>query len=337
MIPTHFSHPEFHTFAFESIPLNREVYLMDEKWLGEYEAATIAMFDDSRYRPVGYISYASTRQREPDSIVLSWFPNIHDRFHEVVIRLPLEAFVTCVTTPGWADRPHIFVKGSWLSGLHLRPYSAFALVDAIGVRRALSAGRLGGEALLRMRQRVDAVAAEHSGVAFVSFADSILLKINWFVGHVGTELTYSYSPEILVSIIDSLAQTFLDELGLGIYAAIAQGVNEYHDTQLLHRSDAGNHVSLNSLGLPFAQILSIDGAARSAIRSGAHPGAELYMDEAFYHSLRFRHGFDKTRLPSAPYIAPLTPVTSRYVYADRRTILENLNSSAPADGPSQDG
>lgn len=323
----HFIHPEFEVFSFENVPLDREVYLMDEKWLPEYEAARVALFNGATYRPVGYISYASTRRIEPDSLVVSWFPNLHDRFHEVVIRLPREEFLACVTTPRWRERPYIFVKGSWLSGLHRRPYSAFALVDAIGVKHALSGGKLAGEVLVRMRQRVDAVATENPGVAFVSFADSILLKTNWFVGHVGAEIAYSYRPEVLISIIERLAQDYRDELGLDIYATIAQGVNEYHDTGLLHRSDAGNHLSLNSLGLPFAQIRAIDEAARSAIRSGAHAPAELYIDESFFHSLRFRYGFEKNQLPKAPYAALLTPVSVHYVYADRRTILENLDTA----------
>jgi hypothetical protein len=51
-------------------------------------------------------------------------------------------------------------------------------VDAIGVKAALSNGQLGGPALVRLRDRIDAIAATNAGVAFVSFADSLLLKVN---------------------------------------------------------------------------------------------------------------------------------------------------------------
>jgi hypothetical protein len=139
---------------------------------------------------------------------LSWYPNISDRFHEVWVRLPRDVFITCVHTPHWDDKPHIFVKGSWLSSLHLRPYSAFALVDAIGVKDALFNGRLAGPTLVRLRDRIDAIAAANPGVVFVSFADSILLKMDWFVGQYDSDVNYSYEPESLVTLMPPLAQAF---------------------------------------------------------------------------------------------------------------------------------
>lgn len=325
-----FRHHEFRTRSFEDVPLNRDVFLMDERWLPEYEAARIEMFNGGDYRAVGYISYAAIRSIGSDWLELSWYPNISDRFHEVWVRLPRNAFIICVDTPRWDDKPHIFVTGSWLSGLHLRPYSAFALVDAIDVRDALSNGRLAGPTLVRLRDRIDAIAVANPGVAFVSFADSILLKMNWFVGQYDSDVSYSYEPESLVTLMPTLAQAFREEVGLDVYAAIAQGVNEYEDAALLHSSKGGNHISLNSLGLPFAQLLAIDGAVRNAIHAGKHPPAELYLDEQFYHSLRFVYGFDKDRLPQADYHAPLVATHSRYVYTDCQTILQNLEPSPPS-------
>jgi hypothetical protein len=200
------------------------------------------------------------------------------------------------------------VKSAWLSELHRRPYSAFALVDAIGVKAALSKGWLAGTALVRLRDRIDAIAAASPGVAFVSFADSLLLKVNWFVGQYHSETgysdaSYSYVPESLIRLVPTIGKAFTTEVGLGIYAVIAQGVNEYEDTALLHRSSEGNHLSLNSLGLPFGQLLAIDGAVRIAIRKGLHQAAELYLDEQFFHSLRFTFDFRKDELPQASYRA----------------------------------
>ena len=71
-------------------------------------------------------------------------------------------------------------------------------------------------------------------------------------------------------------------------------------------------MSLNSLGLPFAQLLAIDEAARTAIRSKRHHRHELYVDNLFYHSLRFKYGFDKDSQPSAPYQAPMSSVPGKY-------------------------
>jgi hypothetical protein len=128
----------------------------------------------------------------------------------------------------------------------------------------------------------------------------------------------------------AVAAAFREEIDLAVYAAVAQGVNEYEDTALLHHSSSGNHLSLNSLGLPFAQLLAIDGAARAAIRAGEHGPSELYIDEHFYHSLRFRAGFDKAGLPRAGYRSPLAARPSHYFHTDLLTILQNLDPAAPA-------
>jgi hypothetical protein len=325
-----FSHPEFRTYSFENLPLNRDVFLMDEQWLREYEAARIEMFNRRSDRVVGLVSYAAVRAVERDSAELSWYPNVFDRFHEVAVRLPRSAFVDCVDTPGWDEKPRIFVKGIWLSGLHLRPYSAFALVDAIGVKDALSRGQLAGPKLVRLRDRLDAIADANPGLAFVSFADSLLIKMNWFVGQYDSDISYSYEPESLIRIMPLVAESYRAELGMEVYAAIAQGVNEYEDTTLLHRSAAGSHVSLNSLGLPFAQLRAIDDAVRKAIREKAHPPAELYLDQHFYHSLRFVYGFEKDELPRADYWAPLASTAMSYIYTTRETVLKNLDPSPPA-------
>jgi hypothetical protein len=60
----------------------------------------------------------------------------------------------------------------------------------------------------------------------------------------------------------------------------------FYDDALLHVSEAGNHVSLYSLGPPFAQLKSIDQAARSAIQVTRGP-AELYIDSTSFRSIQF--------------------------------------------------
>lgn len=327
-----FSHYEFRKYEFESVPLNQDICLMDEKWMADYERALVDMFNGKDYDNVGYISYAAARRTSAGSIELSWYPNIMDRFHEVSILLPRDAFITCVDCPSYDEKPRVFVKSDWLTKLHLRPYSAFALVDAIGVKNALLHGQLGGHKLIELRKRIDSLAASNPEVAFVSFADSLLLKANWSVGQYDSDIKYSYDPESLVRLIPKIVEIYDVVLGMKIYAAIAQGVNEYEDTSLLHTSTTGNHISLNSLGLPFAQLLSIDEAVRSAIRSGAHPPSDLYIDEQYYHSLNFRHGFDKHAQPKASYSAPMSSIKRNYFYLDISTVISNLETITPRKG-----
>lgn len=112
---------------------------------------------------------------------------------------------------------------------------------------------------------------------------------------------------------------------MSVYATITQGVNEYADASLIHRSLSGAHVSLNSLGLPFAQLLAIDEAVRDAIRFGRHDRYELYVDDLFFHSLRFKYGFDKHVQPTASYVAPMSTSPGKYYCTSTDTILGNVD------------
>ena len=321
-----FDHALFRTYPFEDVPLNRDVFLIDEQWLGQYEASLVAMFNGGQYDNVGYISYAAIRYVDEFALELSWYPNIYDRFHEVTVRLPRDQFITCVDCWKYDEKPHAFIKSGWLSKLHLRPYSAFALIDAIGVKNAIAHHDLTKEKLVELRNRIDLVAANNLGVSFVSFADSLLLKSNWSIGTFDSNVEYTYEPEALIKLFPTISEIYEEVLDLRIYAALTQGLNEYYDQALLHISQSSNHICLNSIGLPFAQLLAIDNAVRIALRQDVHEPADLYIYEKFYHSLRFRLEFDKDAQARAPYRAPLSGIASTYYVCKTDTILSNLDA-----------
>jgi hypothetical protein len=80
--PPVFDHPNVQTYRFEDIPLDRDLSLMDVKWMAEYEAALVSSVSetsDSAYT-VGYYSHAAVRASGTDFIELSWYPNSHDRW-----------------------------------------------------------------------------------------------------------------------------------------------------------------------------------------------------------------------------------------------------------------
>lgn len=282
------------------------------------------MFKGKEYNPVGFVSYVAARKIYDNTVELSWYANIHTRFHELCITLPKSEFVTCVGSWRYDEKPHIFVKGPWLEELHLRLYSVFCLIDAIGVREALRNNLLTRERLVALRTAIDELAKHYPQVSFITFADSTLLKSNWSIGHFKSDVKYTYEPEIFIKIIKEFQAIYQNTLGLNIYAVLSQGSNEYYDDSLLHISETKNHICLNSLGTPFEQLKSIEDAARIAIRSRIHEPAELYMDEQFYHSLSFQHSFDKHALTNSNYRSKMMSADSIYFYSSCQTILDNL-------------
>ncbi len=317
-----FDHEWIEEYGFEDIPLNRDVYLMEERWLHSYEKAMVAFLrgklDDFN---VGEVAFAAARGLAGEAMQMSWYPNIADRFHEVRVHLPRSAFVAAVGCSRIDEKPRVFVRNEWMRDLYESSYSIFAMVDAIGVKDVMFRGQLSSEKLRTLQSGIDGIADTNPDIAFISFADSLLLKLNWHADS-SANCASRYDPERLLNVIEDVQRLFCEVLGLDIYVVLAQGSNEYG--ALLHRSNGGNHVSLNSLGLPFAQILAIDNAARSAIRSGSHDPAEVYMDESFFNSLRMRFGFPKASYPRSVYSTSLSSGTARYVRTSRKTLIDNL-------------
>jgi hypothetical protein len=323
-----FDHEYFDVYPFEAVPLKTDSYLMDERYIEEYEQAMLDTFSGGESPDVGYISYIAARRINDLSIDLSWYPNIYDRFHEVAVSLPREQFIVCVGCKRYGEKPHIFVRSAWLEHLHLRLYSVFCMVDAIGVKDALQSGALSREKLLGLRNAIDKVAEQYLEVSFISFADSLLLKSNWSVGHFRSEVSYTYQPEVFIKVVKDIRRIYRDILGLDVYAIMTQGSNEYYEDSLLHISESRNHICLNSLGLPFAQLLAINNSARSAIRAGTHRPSELYLDAQFLNSLRFGFRFDRDSLEKYAYHDKMMSSRGKYYCIGWEELLENLESGS---------
>lgn len=321
------SRKELDLYKFEDVPLNRDIFLMQEKWIPVYEKYIEDVYLQKYPDPVGYISYAAIRSISNDHLEISWYPNIYDRFHEVVLRLPKSKFVCCVGCLDIDEKPRIFVKDDWIEDLHKRPYSAFALVDAIGVKDALNAGDLTELKLLALRDALDKIAEDNPGIAIFSFADSVLIKSDWTVGAFDNEISYTYTPEQLIDIVDVTFQAFKDKLGLDCYACITQGFNEYSDGNIIHSSRNGNHFSLNSLGLPFAQLMNIDRSVHNAIKSNRHEPYQLYLDSNYYRSLQWEYGFDRDGQPAGAYSSPMSRCCSSYYCLNLDVVRKNLNAT----------
>ncbi len=321
-----FDHEMFEKYEFGSIPLNQDIFIVDETYIDEYEQSILRLAEDGDDKIVGYISYAAANRINDNSIELSWYPDVYNRFHEVSISLPKDQFITCVECWSWSQKPRIFVKSEWLKSIHIRLYSIFMLIDAIGVKEALESGIITREKLIDLRSRIDTLAEKYSDVAFISFADSLLIKSNWTIGHFRSTVTNTYEPEVFIQLAKEINEIYQEILGLSTYAVIAQGSNEYYDDPLLHISSNGKHISLNSLGVPFAQLTDIDRTARKAIKAEGHPPAELYMDEQYFRSLKLKYEFDKKSVPNNEYLTKMIGGPCKYYCSTVKDILDNLKN-----------
>ena len=321
-----FENSNFDRYSLDEIPLDRDCYLMSEEFIDEYEKSLLKVFSGGEYEPVGYISYAAVRAINDTSLEIAWYPNIYDRFHEMAVTLPRTEVIACIGSWRWSEKPHIFVKSAWLNSLYLRSHSVFGLIDAIGVKKAIQNGTLTRERLLALRDEIDTLGKSYPQITFISFADTVLIKSNWSVGYVGSGVPYNYQPEIFITIVKESQAIFKRTLELAVYAVLTQGSNEYYKDSLLHISEAENHVCLNSLGLPFAQLLAIDESARSHYKTNVHPASDLYMDKAFYHSLNFKFEFQRQKtIQKYPYKDKFSGGDAFYYAAQLHEVLDNLN------------
>lgn len=324
-----FTHPKFRVSPIADIRsrLNEDLIVMDERWMADYEREWVRLFNDDQADPyvVGYITRVAARSAGDGWLELSWYVNINDRFHEVPLLLPENCIVTCVEVPSYGEDLHIFVRSAWLTDIHEKPLATFALVDAAGIKALLQRGQLPSASLQALRTRIDAVAEKHPHLAFVSFADSLLVKQVWSVGHVGSSIRYTYAPEGLLPAVSELHSAITEVLGLDAYTVMTQGMNAYDDQAPLHVSARQNHISLNSLGVPFAQLMAIESAARNAIHTGTHVRSGLYMDALLLRSLKLNYEFRRS-LPLWPYRSPMTGAPgATYVATTMQAILDNLD------------
>ena len=318
--------PGFEDLPFEELPLECDTWLMDEKWLPEWKAAWRAVFAGKDVSPyeVGYISYISINSVSDEAAEIDWFANINTRFHAVPTYLPRRVFRGCYRAWEYEKRATVFVDGAWLNRLHDRTHSTFAIVDACGFGSLLKRDAIEPSKILEVRNEVDRLSAANPAFAFTSFADSLLLKTNWNVGRWDNPAGAEYQPEGLLKLLTEIDDIYCALLGISTYAALAQGSNDLFGDDLFHVAKSGNHVSLNSLGLPFAQIKAIEDAARDNIRAKVHGPAELYIDRPLFWSMRIDSHSWKSAQRTYNYDQKLVSKPGRYVALSRKDLANAL-------------
>ncbi len=320
-----FENKIFDLYDFDKTPLDTDLHLRDEIFIKEYEASLLEVENGGDWKSVGLVSYVAARRVNQSSIELSWFPNIFDRFHELSVVLPRNQFVACVGCWTQDETPSIFVKSEWLKNLHLRSHSVFGLIDAVNIKQAINNAILTRQNLQSLKEKIDEMAVRHEKISFISAADSLFLKSNWTAGHFQLGVKYTYQPEVFIHLFKELKAIYCEVLGLDIYGVFTQGSNEYYEDSLLHISQTKNHVCLNSLGTPFAELLAIDDAARKSIKTNGHLPCEIYMDSQYFNSLRLNFEFRRKQCGNNKYISKMnSEVSKKYFYSSCDELLANL-------------
>jgi hypothetical protein len=245
--------------------------MMSEHWIEKYHRYLERVFSQQPVTHPGAVSGIAANGVRSDLLDLTWYPNHFTRFHRVDITLPRSQFVRCVGSWQWDEKPHVFVKERWFEDLHIRPHCVFGLVDAIGIKKAIASERIDRTTLMRLRSELDNVCKDYPNTQFISFADTLMFKRTYTVGHFRSKVRYTYEPEDILSLFATVNQLYRSVLGLETYAIVTEGNNEFYIDSPIHRSEFGNHLSLNSLGAPFAQLLAVDHTVATGLRSGAHP------------------------------------------------------------------
>jgi hypothetical protein len=70
--------------------------------------------------------------------------------------------------------------------------------------------------------------------------------------------------------------------------------------------------------------MAIDKTAREAYKAGKHKPSELYMDEKFFHSLRFLVGFEKDAIGRNDYQANMMSTNGVYYCSQLQVLLKNI-------------
>ncbi len=231
----------------------------------------------------------------PDSCEVNICVTQMSRYHGAVKTLPRSKFIVGVYFWNCEKRRYLVVDQQWFDQIEQEPFSLYALIDVIGMKKLLDQhGRVDELRLTAIREGIDALAARNPDHAFLTFADNVLVKTLWRAAE--PQYAATYKPEQFLGITEEIDAIFASALGLHTYVVATQGANYSEETSLLRISPGQNHVFFGSLATPFVEIFEIDNAIRAALQRGNHGPKELYLSESLFLTLQYKHYQDKDDL-----------------------------------------
>jgi hypothetical protein len=153
--------------------------------------------------------WCSVEAVDTDSYDLGILISMSTRFHRATVKLPRSHFVTCVHIWNYNKRPYLVVTQDWLEEILRTKFSLYGLVDAVGMRELLRVqGHVTRSQIIAMCEGIDALAKAHPDHAFLTFADTVVVKTNWsMTGDSYYEGTYS--PERFLGVLQDSRRVLL--------------------------------------------------------------------------------------------------------------------------------
>src|SRR4051794_40148318 len=88
-----FSDPVFEIYAFEDVPLERDLFMVDSRLMEKWARSVVKSTGEESEILVGGVS---AEKVHADSLELRLFVNTYTRYHAVSVHLPRDKFVGCV-------------------------------------------------------------------------------------------------------------------------------------------------------------------------------------------------------------------------------------------------
>jgi len=207
---------------------------------------------------------------------------------------------------GFDAETYIVIKKEKYDSLWKRHSVYFALIDVIGTKEIFkrSSAEL-WKLFKKVQTLVDAFANAHSGIAIVSFADSLIAKSTWCYYR-----KVKYDPEFFLKTILELRSMLTQEVGIDSYIILTQGQNFIESRKIVHINKKGNHLGMLSLGPPFASLFEIQNIVERLEHSEKK---SLYIEKMFYDSLVDKSSIDTSTMGKHLFHCPFLKTNNEFI------------------------
>ena len=284
-------HIEF--YGTNDIPLNKDSFLLSDQWLDKIEQQWTEFLSpesdcEKWIHPNGLMDYIPCHiSAVNDShLNITLLLDRSTRFHTISKTLPNQFFKTAFKVFTSEKRPYIIVDQSWFNNLKSSIYSAYVVIDFVGIRNLLNQyGEFPSDKFNSIKLIVDKFCNQNKDLTFLTCADNIIIKSGWEFDSNHSK----YQPEKLVKTVNQLMFEIENETEIESYAIMTQGANYVDEKNLTHSITPKNHFFISSISVPFIEAFEIDSDVRKRIRSKEIEKKKFYIEQSFYISTKRKH------------------------------------------------